>query len=350
MSTEVIRVQDERVVEHDFPRTGLPASANIGAIAIEQERAVAETQGKIAVAQKFRRNMSELTVEFLDACKSADFAAKAFYAVPNRGSGESIRFAEEAARCYGNFEFGHRELSRSEGKSEIEVYAWDVQRNNFSRRQLTVLHIVDTKNGPKHLRDQTDIDNLIANKASKQVRGRILALLPKALVAAGVAECKKTLAGGNEKPVSQRIVDMSVAFSKVGVTAAMLEKHLSHALDQTTVDELADLIGIYNAIKEGTKASAFFGGDKEAEANTAAAFANAGKDDAEPKKAPAAKAEPKAQEKAQEPPPAAAKAEAAAKPEEPAQEPQKAQAEPAKAEPQPQPEAKAAAASQEAVF
>lgn len=350
MTTEVIRVQDERVIEHDFPRTGLPSHINAGAVAIEQERAVAEAQGKIAVAKKFRRNLAESTVEFLDACKSPEFAGKAFYSVPNRGSGESIRFAEEAARCYGNFEFGHRELSRSEGKSEVEVYAWDVERNNFSRRQITVMHVLDTKNGPKALRDQADIDNKIANVASKQVRSRILALLPKALVAAGITECKKTLAGGNEKPVSQRIIDMTVAFSKVGVTSAMLETHLGHKLDQTTIDELADLAGIFNAIKDGTKASEFFGGDKEAESNTAAAFASAGKDEGEPKKAAAPKADARAQEKTLEPAPATAKAETAENPAQAAQDPQQDAAEAAKAEPQPQTEAKAAAASEEAVF
>jgi hypothetical protein len=360
MTQDVVRVE-EQVIEPAFPRHGMPAVVNAGAVMIEQERAVAEAQGKIAVAKKFRRNNAEVTVEFLDACKSPEFATAAFYAVPNRGSGESIRFAEEAARCYGNFEFGHRELSRSDGKSEVEVYAWDVERNNFARRQITIMHVVDTKNGPKVLRDQADIDNRIANVASKQVRGRILALLPKALVAAGKAECKKTLAGGNEKPVSQRIVDMTVAFSKIGVTAAMLEKHLTHKLDETTIDELADLAGIFNAIREGTKASEFFGGEK-VDNDAAAALASAGKDDAAPKKPASqakaetkteAKSETKAQEKPAEAPPAADKPTEAAKPQEaaqpaqqPAQEPAQAAAEPA---PQQQP-AQAAAASEEAVF
>lgn len=362
MTQEVTRVH-EQVIEPAFPRTGVPTGANIGAVMIEQERAVAEAQGKIAVAKRFRRSLPEATTEFLDACKIPEFAAKAFYAVPNRGSGESIRFAEEAARCYGNFEFGHRELSRMEGKSEVEVYAWDVERNNFSRRQITVMHVVDTKNGPKALRDQTDIDNKIANVASKQVRGRILALLPKGLVAAGVAECKKTLAGGNDKPVSQRIIDMTVAFSKIGVTTAMLEAHLKHKLDQTTVDELADLAGIFNAIKEGTKPSEFFGADKEGETDAAAALANAGKEQAPAKaqaqgKAQAKPAEqpaaPKATEQAEQPE-AAAQPEPAPEPTarpaaEPKPEPQPEAAQAAAPAQQPQPEAQAPAASEEAVF
>ena len=234
------------------------SALNVGAVAIESERAIAEARGKIQVAKMFPRSMAQAMAEFMDACKSPDFANTAFYAVPNRGSGPSIRFMEEAARCYGNMQYGHRELSRSDGKSEVEVFAWDVERNNESKRQVTVLHIVDTKNGPKKLVDQADIDNRIANVASKQMRGRIAALMPKAMVAAGVAACKLTLAGGNDKPISQRVNDMVGAFGKYGVTVKHLAEYVGHTLDNVTIDELADLIGVFNALKEGAKASEYF--------------------------------------------------------------------------------------------
>lgn len=234
------------------------SAINVGAVAIESERAIAEARGKIQVAKMFPRSMAQAMAEFMDACKSPDFANTAFYAVPNRGSGPSIRFMEEAARCYGNMQYGHRELSRSDGKSEVEVFAWDVERNNESKRQVTVLHIVDTKNGPKKLSDQADIDNRIANVASKQMRGRIAALMPKAMVAAGVAACKLTLAGGNDKPISQRVNDMVGAFGKYGVTVKHLAEYVGHTLDNVTIDELADLIGVFNALKEGAKASEYF--------------------------------------------------------------------------------------------
>ena len=87
--------------------------------------------------------------------------------------------AEQIAQVFGNFQYGHRELSRDNKKSEVEIYAWDKQTNNRQIRQLTVLHVLDTRDGPKKLRDQKDIDNKIANVASKQMRGRILAMMPK---------------------------------------------------------------------------------------------------------------------------------------------------------------------------
>lgn len=282
---------------------------NVGAVAIEQERAIAEAQGQMILAKRFPRSMAQARADFMEACKSPEFAAKAFYAVPNRGSGPSIRFAEEAARCYGNFQYGHRELSRSEGKSEVEVFAWDMEKNNHSRRQITVLHIRDTSNGPKKLTDQTDIDNRVANVASKQMRGRILALLPKELVEAGQAACKLTIAGGNDVPITKRVADMTAAFSKLGVNAKQLAAYIGHSLDDVTTDELADMLGVFNAIREGAKPSEYFAATEQAADATAAGI------NAAIGKAPAPAALPPAAAPAQAPAAAApAQAPAAAAP------------------------------------
>jgi hypothetical protein len=249
---------------------------------------------------------NEARADFMEACKSPEFAAKAFYAVPNRGSGPSIRFAEEAARCYGNFQYGHRELSRSEGKSEVEVFAWDMEKNNHSRRQITVLHIRDTSNGPKKLTDQTDIDNRVANVASKQMRGRILALLPKDLVEAGQAACRLTIAGNNDVPISKRVADMTAAFAKLGVNSKQLAAYIGHSLDDVTVDELADMLGVYNAIREGAKPSEYFSLPAEdGQASAAAAGINAAVQGAQAP-APAAPRRVTATKTAAPPPPAAA--------------------------------------------
>lgn len=237
-------------------------NANVGAIAVEQERAIAEAQGQLTLAKRFPRDLNAAYAELMEACASKAFAETAFYSVPNRGSGPSIRFAEEVARVYGNFKYGHRELSRGDGKSEVEVYAWDMEKNNHSTRQLTVMHVVDTKYGPKPCRDQSDIDNLIANKASKQIRGRILALLPKWLVAEAIEKCKMTLAGATDEPVAVRVRKMINAFAKYGVNTDHLERYIGHSLDDVTLDELIDLTGVFNAIREGAKPSEYFPSDE----------------------------------------------------------------------------------------
>lgn len=278
-----------------FGRNSMPTTANAGAVAIEQERAIAEVQGQLVLAKRFPRDLNAAYAELMESCSLPAMANVAFYAVPRAGgkvTGPSIRLAEEIARVFGNFEFGHRELSRGDGKSEVEVYAWDKQTNNRSIRQITVMHTVDTKDGPRKLRDQKDIDDKIANVASKQVRGRILAMMPKWLVESAIEKCKETLAGGSSEPISVRVRRMTQAFAKFGVTPKHLEDYLEHKLDDTTLDELVDLTGIFNAIKDGAKPSEYFGAKEEqaeASANTASKLADAAKAGAKtPPRRPAA--------------------------------------------------------------
>lgn len=176
------------------------------------------------------------------------------------------------------------------------------------------MHVTDTKNGPKKLIDQADIDNKIANVASKQARGRILAILPKFLVEDAIQECKKTLAGNNDEPLEVRARKMTSAFARYGVKPEHLENYLGHKLDAILLDELVDLIGIFNSLKEGTPASEFFGaaeaaenGEKAAESLAAAAKAGAAAKPATAKKPAAAKpaaaqkADPKPEAEAKEP-------------------------------------------------
>lgn len=248
------------------------ASANVGAIAVEQERAIAEAQGKLVLAKRFPRDLNAAHAELMIACKSPAFAAVAFYAKPQGGStvtGPSIRMAEQIAQVVGNFEYGHRELSRDNRKSEVEVFAWDMEKNSYAKRQKTVLHVRDTRDGPKPLRDQTDVDQKINNVASKEMRGLILALMPKWLVEDAIQECRKTIAGNNDEPLDVRVRRMTQAFAKYGVKPEHLEKHLGHSLDKILLDELVDLQGIFNSLRDGTPASEIFGDQDEEQAPAA---------------------------------------------------------------------------------
>jgi hypothetical protein len=253
---------------------GAMQNINQGSVSIEQQRAIAEAQGQLALAKRFPRDMTTAHADLMESCQMYALAGVAFYSVPRAGghvTGPTIRLAEEIARCYGNFQYGHRELSREDGdgdrpgKSEVEVYAWDMERNNRSIRQITVMHTIDTKQGQRKLRDQKDIDDRIANVASKQVRGRILALMPKWMVESAIEECTKTLSGDQTEPLSVRVRKMTSAFAGFGVTPKMLEKYVGHPLDETTSDDMVNLIGVYNSIRDGSPAAGFFSRDERDE-------------------------------------------------------------------------------------
>lgn len=286
-------------------RGALASTVNAGAVAIESERAIAEARGQIQVAQMFPRDVAAARAELMDECDVYEFAAVASYAVPRAGgtvTGPSIRLAEAVASAYGHMEWGHRELSRGDGKSEVEVYAWDKQKNNRRIRQITVDHFRDTRNGPQRLRDSKDIDDKIANVASKQMRGAILALVPKSFTEAAIARCKATLAGGGGVSLKQRIDKMTDAFAKLGVTAEVLKKHLKKPLSEINGDDIADLTAVYNAIKGGDKIADHFGVEDDAgdtaqdPAGTGAALAASAKQAAaKPAGKPAAKGASKAE-------------------------------------------------------
>ena len=241
--------------------TNLGSAGNVGAVAIEQERAIAEAQGQLVLAKRFPRDLTEANSELMQSCRIPALANVAFYSVPRGGgkvSGPSIRLAEEIARVYGNFEYGHRELSRSADKSEVEVFAWDKEKNNRSVRQITVMHTRDTRDGQVPLRDQKDIDDKIANVASKQVRGRILALMPKWMVEGAIEECKKTLAGKNDEPLEQRVRKMVDSFGKYGVKPSQIAKYIEKPIESANADDFVELLGVYNAIRDGAKIGDYF--------------------------------------------------------------------------------------------
>jgi hypothetical protein len=256
-----------------FARTEVGQHVNAGTIEIESSRAIAEAQGKLVIAKRFPRNEALAYDEAMQACRRMGLAEDAFFSFPRGGqtvSGATVHLARELARVWGNIEYNIRELSRKDGVSEMQAFAWDLQTNTLVTQNFTVRHWRDTKSGGYLLTDERDIYELTANQGSRRLRSCIFAVLPSDLVSAAEAECKKTLAGNNDEPLKERVRKLIAAFGKYGVTAAMIESRLGHSLDAVLPEELAELRSIWNSIKDGaTKAGEWFGGAK-AERETAA--------------------------------------------------------------------------------
>ena len=241
---------------------------NQGTVAIEASRAIAEAQGKLVIAKRFPRDEVQAYNRVAQACQRKGIAEKAFYSY-NRGggvvSGPTIRFAEELARCWGNIDYGIKELSQDDGKSEMQAYAWDLETNAQSVQNFTNPHIREVGGKAKVLTSQRDIYEINANMGARRLRSRILAILPTDLVDMAIAECKKTLAGNNDEPLIDRVKRMVVAFGKIGVTQQQIETRLKRKVDTMTVDDFTDYIGIYNAIKQGeSKIADWFEAEKVA--------------------------------------------------------------------------------------
>lgn len=333
-----------------FARGELARHANAGAIAIESERAVAEVQSRLIVAMRQPRDQGAAYAAVMEACKRRGLAEAACYSFP-RGketvSGPSIRLAEELARCWGNIDYGIRELSRKDGVSEMEAYAWDLQTNTRSSQHFTVRHIRDRTHGSVELTSERDIYELTANMGGRRLRARILAVLPPDLIDDAVRQCVTTLAGGNGEPLQDRVRRMIRAFDKLGVSVPLLEQYTGHSLDRILPDQLAELLQIHNSIRDGmTSASDWFSKSKDQGAEVAAPAAISqlnqaitGDGASQEKKAPAKSTRKKAQAKP--------KAEPAPEPE-PTPEPEPEKKEAPTPEPEPAPEAEPPADQQAA--
>lgn len=269
MENSEIIVQEQQITNASYTQGGVIAqmdNINQGTIAIESSRAIAEAQGKLIIAKKFPRDEVQAYNRVSQACQRKGIAEKAFYSYNRGGStvnGVTIRFAEELARCWGNIDYGIKELSQDEGKSEMQAYAWDLETNAQSVQNFTNPHIREVGGKAKILTSQRDIYEINANMGARRLRSRILAILPNDLVDMAIAECKKTLVGNNDEPLIDRVKKMIVAFGRIGVTQEQIEKRLHRKVDTMTIDDFTDYIGIYNAIKQGeSKTSEWFESEK----------------------------------------------------------------------------------------
>lgn len=247
---------------------------NQGTVAIEASRAIAEAQGKLVIAKRFPRDEVAAYAKAMEACQRPTMAEKAFYSFPRGGQtveGPTIRFAEELARCWGNIDYGIKELSQDDGKSEMQAYAWDLETNAQSVQNFTNPHQREQGKKMVTLTSQRDIYENNANMATRRLRSRILAILPAWFVEDAIAECKKTLAGRNDTPLIDRVKKMIVQFAKLGVTQEQIERRLKRKVDTMTADDFTEYVGIYNAIKGGeSKIAEWFTAEPEATELTAA--------------------------------------------------------------------------------
>ena len=246
-----------------MPGAGVMAqldNINQGTVAIEASRAIAEAQGKLVIAKKFPRNEIAAYAKAMEACQRPTMAAKAFYSFPRGGQtveGPTIRFAEELARCWGNIDYGIKELSQDDGKSEMQAYAWDLETNAQSVQNFTNPHQREKTDKRtrttvmENLTSQRDIYENNANMATRRLRSRLLAILPSWFVEDAINECKRTLAGKNDTPLIDRVKNMVVQFAKMGVTQEQIEKRLKKKIETMNSDDFVEFIGIYNAIKQG---------------------------------------------------------------------------------------------------
>lgn len=234
---------------------GMGVQTRTSGAVVEQlmQHALAESQAKVLLAKKFPRDETIALDRILQACTRQGLAEVAVYAYP-RGdgmvTGPSIRLAEEVARHWGNLDMGVRELSQQDGESEVEAFAWDLERNIRKSMVFRVRHWRSTKKGGYALTDPRDIFELVANQGSRRLRSCILATIPGDVMEAALHQCEVTQADNVGAPAEQ-LEKLVAAFAEYGVTTEHLVKRLKHKLEATTGGEVVNLKRVYASIRDG---------------------------------------------------------------------------------------------------
>ncbi|MDG4721845.1 hypothetical protein [Thalassospira aquimaris] len=223
---------------------------------IEQSRAIAEVQGAIVVAQQRPRDITKAIASMTDSCRIQSLAEKAFFRF-NRGggtvSGPSIHLARELARCWGNIDYGIKELSRDDlaGVSEMQAFAWDLETNNRAETTFIVPHGRDTRQGVKKLTDLRDIYENNANAGARRLREMILGILPPWFVDDAKDLCTKTLTDGGGIPLPKRIAGAVERYAELGVDAKRLGAKVGRPSGEWNAHDIAQLQVIYRSIQNG---------------------------------------------------------------------------------------------------
>lgn len=218
-------------------------------------REMEEVKGQIFMAKQFPRNVFQSEQRILDNCKRPALAEVAVYSYPRGGTkveGPSIRLAEVLAQNWGNLSFGVKELEQREGESVAMAYAWDLETNVRQEKIFTVKHSRKARGKLTKLDDPRDIYELVANNGARRVRSCILGIIPGDIVDKAVEECNKTLRGNSSGPLKDRIGKALKAFKeKYRVTQDQIEGRFGYNIDAFTERDYADLINIFNSLKDG---------------------------------------------------------------------------------------------------
>jgi hypothetical protein len=223
--------------------------------AVEQTRAAAEVQAAILVAQRCPRDMGRAEAEMLDVCARASVAERAFYSVPDRGTGPSIHLARELARIWGNLDYGVRELRRdvTAGVCEVQAFAWDQQTNVRHTRtfQVPLDRAPKRRGGSRERLSDIDIYRSNQSTGSRAVRECLLSVMPGWFVQTAQDTCRRTIESGDGSPLAERVTRMIDAFAELGVTVAQLEGKTGRARARWDAHDVATLGVVWQTLRRG---------------------------------------------------------------------------------------------------
>lgn len=216
----------------------------------------AEIDKQIATAHAYPRDF-QVSMRNVRAIATMDdeVAESCYYHLERRGKdgkttiieGPSIRLAEIAAQNWGNLRIGTRVIGNDGKMVTVEAVVHDLE-SNVAISQQQVRSIRDRFGNPYNNDMQTMTINAAASIA---MRNAITKVVPKSFLNKLVGECKQ-LVSGKADELPKRRQAMINAFAQIGVTYEMLLTKLGVSeIEDITMDMVANMIGTFNALKDG---------------------------------------------------------------------------------------------------
>lgn len=225
-------------------------------------REQSDIQAAVVSAKHFPRNEVAASLAVTKSFARPLLAEAARYQFPRGGktiSGPSVDCARELARLWGNIRYGLRVVSLTDESVHIRGFAVDLETNSQSEYEDQFKRLVQRKQRDGETRwvepDERDLRELIGRRGAILIRNAILSLLPPDLIESALATADKTLRGvasGELKSSREDVIKHLVGrFDNLGVSVAMLEGYLGHALADANADEVTELKGIGKSLADG---------------------------------------------------------------------------------------------------
>lgn len=224
----------------------------------QQEMSLAESQSRaeidiqVATAHRYPRNPGNAFREALEIVQSnPSIAEMCFYTMPRAGKaiqGPSIRLAEIVINSWGNVRIQTRIVNIGPTTVTVQAQGIDLERN------VGVSCEVQRRIMDKHgKRFNDDLIIVTANAAAAIAYRNVAFKLIPAVYVQPIYERAKEITLGNLDQLIERKKKAISFFAKGGILPDTLLKHLGRrTAADITQDDLEYLIGLVNAIKEGS--------------------------------------------------------------------------------------------------
>lgn len=206
---------------------------------------------QITTARKFPRSLVTFVRRATEmATLNADVAASCVYALPRDGKtieGPSARLAEIVAHAWGNLRIQAGVIDADDRYVTARGEAWDVESNvaiAFEvRRRIT------GKSGKTYTDDMITVTGNAASSIA--LRNAVFKAVPSSFWKPIYQKCRSVIAG-DQKTFGTRRDELLKAFMVAGVTPERVCHSIGlKGISDITLDHMATLAGILNAIRDG---------------------------------------------------------------------------------------------------